>query len=95
MTKRQKVLEQWYAALSEFKLLLISSWINFGSVTAVPKYMNCVTFSKYLVHIFISRYYRVLIMVYNTQRYWVFGLCPSSGYFLNNNGKTHWTSDWG
>jgi hypothetical protein len=25
MTKRQKVLEQWYAALSEFKLLLISS----------------------------------------------------------------------
>jgi hypothetical protein len=22
-------------------------------------------------------------MVYNTQRYWVFGLCPSSGFFLN------------
>jgi hypothetical protein len=35
-----------------------------------------------------SRYYRVLTMVYNTQRYWVFGLCPSSGYFLNNNEKT-------
>jgi hypothetical protein len=28
--------------------------------------------------------YRVLTMVYNTQRYWVFGLCPSSGFFLNN-----------
>jgi hypothetical protein len=25
-----------------------------------------------------SRYYRVLTMVYNTQRYWVFGVCPSS-----------------
>jgi hypothetical protein len=23
-----------------------------------------------------------------TQRYWVFGLCPSSGFFLNNNEKT-------
>jgi hypothetical protein len=23
-----------------------------------------------------------------TQRYWVFGLCPSFGFFLNNNGKT-------
>jgi hypothetical protein len=23
-----------------------------------------------------GRYYRVLTMVYNTQRYWVFGLCP-------------------
>jgi hypothetical protein len=22
-----------------------------------------------------------------TQRYWVFGLCPSSGFFLNNNEK--------
>jgi hypothetical protein len=31
-----------------------------------------------------GRYYRVLTMVYNTQRYWVFGLCPSSGFFLNN-----------
>jgi hypothetical protein len=26
-------------------------------------------------------------MVYNTQRYWVFGPCPSSGFFLNNNEK--------
>jgi hypothetical protein len=29
-----------------------------------------------------SGYYRVLTMVYNTQRYWVFGLCPSSGFKL-------------
>jgi hypothetical protein len=26
------------------------------------------------------RYYRVLTMVYNTQKYWVFRLCPSSGF---------------
>jgi hypothetical protein len=38
-------------------------------------------------NLFSSRYYRVLTMVYNTQRYWVFGLCPSSGFFLNNNEK--------
>jgi hypothetical protein len=25
-------------------------------------------------------FYRVLTMVYNTQNYWVFGLCPSSGF---------------
>jgi hypothetical protein len=28
-----------------------------------------------------GRYYRVPTMVYNTQKYWVFGLCPSSGFF--------------
>jgi hypothetical protein len=26
------------------------------------------------------RFYRVLTMVYNTRNYWVFGLCPSSGF---------------
>jgi hypothetical protein len=36
---------------------------------------------------FANRYCRVLTMVYNTLRYWVFGLCPSSGFFLNNNEK--------
>jgi hypothetical protein len=34
------------------------------------------------LHFCECRYYRVLMMVYNTQRYWVFGLCPSSGFFL-------------
>jgi hypothetical protein len=42
----------------------------------------------------LSRYYRVLTMVYNTQRYWVFGLCPSSGFFLNNNEKTKRFGNW-
>jgi hypothetical protein len=26
----------------------------------------------------VNRFYRALTMVYNTQNYWVFGLCPSS-----------------
>jgi hypothetical protein len=26
---------------------------------------------------------------FETQRYWVFGLCQLSGFFLNNNEKTH------
>jgi hypothetical protein len=32
-------------------------------------------------------YYRVLTMVYNTQRYWVFGLCPSSGFEIRTMDK--------
>jgi hypothetical protein len=32
-----------------------------------------------------SGYYRVLTMVYNTQRYWVFGLCPSSRFEITKN----------
>jgi hypothetical protein len=39
-------------------------------------------------------YYRVLTMVYNTQRYWVFGLRPSSGFFLNKNEKTQRFGNW-
>jgi hypothetical protein len=30
----------------------------------------------------------------NPQRYWVFGLCPSSGFFLNNNEKTQRFGNW-
>jgi hypothetical protein len=37
---------------------------------------------------------RVDTMVYNTQRYWVFGLCTSSGIFLNNNEKTQRFGNW-
>jgi hypothetical protein len=39
-------------------------------------------------HTVVPSYYRVLTMVYYTQIYWVFGLCPSSGFFLNSKGKT-------
>jgi hypothetical protein len=28
------------------------------------------------------------------RRYWVFGLCPSSGFFLNNNEKTQRFGNW-
>jgi hypothetical protein len=37
------------------------------------------------------RYYRVLTMVYNTQRYWVFGLCPSSGLVPISWRSSFWT----
>jgi hypothetical protein len=36
-------------------------------------------------YIELFRYYRVLMMVYNTQRYWVFGLCPSSWFEITKN----------
>jgi hypothetical protein len=36
-----------------------------------------ITVSYFVIFI---RFYRVLTMVYNTQNYWVFGLCPSSGF---------------
>jgi hypothetical protein len=32
---------EWYRALPEFSLLLISSWIRFWFVIVVPKYLNC------------------------------------------------------
>jgi hypothetical protein len=33
-------------------------------------------------------FYRVLTMVYNTQNYWVFGLCPSSGFEIIRRKNT-------
>jgi hypothetical protein len=33
----------------EFNLFLISSWMQFSLVTAVPKYLNVATFSKDLL----------------------------------------------
>jgi hypothetical protein len=29
-----------------------------------------------------------------SQKYWVFGLCPSSGFFLNTNEKTQRFGNW-
>jgi hypothetical protein len=34
---------------------------------------------------------RVLTMVYNTQNYWVFGLCPTSDF---QETRKHNVSDW-
>jgi hypothetical protein len=42
---------KWQQALPKFKLLLPSSGIKFWSVTVVPKYMNCATFSKVILAI--------------------------------------------
>jgi hypothetical protein len=49
---------------------------------------------KYLCqrNIFTNRYYRNLTMVYNTQNYWVFGLCPSPG-ILKTKNTTFWKLD--
>jgi hypothetical protein len=41
-------------ALHDFSLLLISNWIKIWFVTVMPKYLNCITFSKYLLAIFTS-----------------------------------------
>jgi hypothetical protein len=38
-------------------LLLIFSWIKFWSVTVVPKYLNCATFSNDLLASFLSWYF--------------------------------------
>jgi hypothetical protein len=40
-------------SLPEFSLLLISSWIKFWLATVVPKYLNCVTFSKHVSYLYI------------------------------------------
>jgi hypothetical protein len=45
---------EWYQALPEFGLLLMSSWMKFWFVTVVPKYLNRSTFSKHLLSIFMS-----------------------------------------
>jgi hypothetical protein len=38
-----------------------------------------VAYSRTFSNNLISAFYRVLTMAYNTQNYWVFELCPSSG----------------
>jgi hypothetical protein len=52
--RRQRFWTEWWQALPDFSLLLISFWIKFWFVTVVPKYLNCATFSKDLLPIFMS-----------------------------------------
>jgi hypothetical protein len=47
---------EWLQALPELSPLMYS-WIKFWFVTAVPKYLNCTTFSNYMFPIFISRFW--------------------------------------
>jgi hypothetical protein len=42
--------------------------------------------------IIIISYYGVLTMVYNTQSYWIFGLCPSSDFEITK--KTQRFGNW-
>jgi hypothetical protein len=43
----------WQQAFPEYRLFLISSWMQFWSLNAVPKYLNFATFSKDLLDIII------------------------------------------
>jgi hypothetical protein len=45
---------EWQQAFPEFNLILISSWDKYWFLTVVPKYLNCVTFLKHLLAIFMS-----------------------------------------
>jgi hypothetical protein len=80
-------------------------WVQFPKCCVLFRILDRWTSGdKYFIKIFsvwelllyseLSRYYRVLTMVYNTQRYWVFGFCPSSRFFLNNNEKTQRFGNW-
>jgi hypothetical protein len=40
--------------IPEFNLYVISSWIEFWFLTVVPKYLNCATFPKALLPLFMS-----------------------------------------
>jgi hypothetical protein len=52
--KNKRFWTEWWQALPEFNLVLISSWITFWFVTVVPKLFNCATFSKDILATFIS-----------------------------------------
>jgi hypothetical protein len=52
--KKTSFRTEWKQALSEFRLLLISSWVKIWFLTVVPKYLNYVTFSKDLLAFFMS-----------------------------------------
>jgi hypothetical protein len=45
----KRIWTEWYQALPEFDLLLISSRIKLWFVTVVPKYFKCATTSKHLL----------------------------------------------
>jgi hypothetical protein len=42
----RKFWTEWYQALPEFNLLLISCWIKFWFLTVIPIYLNSDTFSN-------------------------------------------------
>jgi hypothetical protein len=47
---------EWWQALPECNLLLVSPWIKFRFVNVFPKYLNCDTFSNDLLATFKSRF---------------------------------------
>jgi hypothetical protein len=55
---------EWYQALPEFSLLLISSRISFRSVIVVLKYLNCATFSKHVSYRYVMTFPCILVTRY-------------------------------
>jgi hypothetical protein len=68
--------------LKSVQLVLMVSYLVYQT-----KHAFVVSFKPGVVSFTIQggRYFRVLTMVYNTQRYWVFGLRPSSGLLFRKN----------
>jgi hypothetical protein len=60
--------------LHNFSCSTVSTGLNEGPTHNLLPFPHC--FQK---HNAVCRFYRALIMVHNTQKYWGFGLCPSSG----------------
>jgi hypothetical protein len=42
---------EWYQAFPEFSLLLISSWIQFWSVSVVPRYLNFLSYYVFILSV--------------------------------------------
>jgi hypothetical protein len=51
-TRKQNVLDWMVVSIARVQSRLISSWIRFWFVIDVTKYLNCATFSKHLLLIF-------------------------------------------
>ena len=71
---------EWQQALPDCNLLLISSWIEFWSVKAVPKYLNYSTFAMELLSMFIL-WLHPAFWSQDMTMYWVFSVftsCPIS-----------------
>jgi thiaminase len=57
---------EWWQAFSDFSLLLISSWMQFWTVSVVTKYLNFATRSKDLFAIFMPCFCPAFLRVINT-----------------------------